>query len=337
MIDLSPADMIREWAGGKIRPVCCLTGEERSFKDDAVKKLLAAFKTDAFNFSEYDAETAEINDLISAAMTPSLLSGTRLILLKGAEKLKKEPAAALAAYLKNPSEAAMLVILLDKKTDAAELLMKSLPASAAAAHFAPLEGAEGVNYAKELVEKEGLRASGAALELLTEMCSSDAATLKQEVAKLSAWRHGSKKQLEPEDIMESAGYSRTLNPFEFSNAVTAKNGPLACEIADKMMSEGAEPVGIVINVAYIIEKLLRVKKTAADPAGSRDGPDSNAAYALGMNPGYYHRLLGAAGAFPLEKLLRHLNRCLEVEALLKSSSGRDPKLLARQLIFEITR
>ena len=56
-----------------------------------------------------------------------------------------------------------------------------------------------------------------------------------------------------------------------------------------------------------------------------------------MNPGYYRRLLDAAGAFTLEKLSRLLNRCLEVEALLKSSSGRDPKLLVKQLIFEITR
>ena len=330
MTELSAADIVKEWAGKKTRPVCCLTGEERSFKDDAVKKLLASFKLDAFNFSEYDAETADINDLINTAMTPGLLSDTRLILLRGAEKLKKEPAAALAAYVSDPSDAAMLVILLDKKTDAAELIIKNLPASAALAHFAPLEDAEAQAYAGALLDKEGLRASAAALTLLAEMCSFDAATLKTEAAKLSAWRHGSKKQLEPEDIMESAGFSRTLTPFEFSNAVQAKNGPLASDIADKMMAEGMEPVGVAISIAHIVEKLLKVKKTA--DAGQGDG-----SYALGMNPGYYRRLLDAAAAFPLEKLSRQLESCLEVEALLKSSSGRDPKLLVKQLLFEITR
>ncbi|OGS06570.1 MAG: DNA polymerase III subunit delta [Elusimicrobia bacterium RIFOXYA12_FULL_51_18] len=330
MTELSPADIVKEWAGKKTRPVCCLTGEERSFKDDAVKKLLASFEIDAFNFSEYDAETADINDLINAAMTPGLLTGTRLILLKGAEKLKKEPAAALAAYVKSPSDAAMLVIILDKKTDAAELMVKNLPDSAALVHFAPLEADEAAAYAKKLLEKEDMRVSEEALILLAEMCSSDAATIKQETAKLSIWRQGSKKQLEPEDIMESAGFSRTLTPFEFSNAMQAKNGPLASEIADKMMAEGMEPVGIAVSIAYIVEKLLKVKKTAAA------GPGENGAYALGMNPGYYRRLLDAARAFPLEKLSRHLNRCLEVEALLKSSSGRDPRLLVKQLIFEIT-
>ena len=319
--------MIKEWTGKKIRPVCCLTGEERSFKDDAVKKLLASFKINAFNFSQYDAETADITDLILAAMTPGLMADTRIILLKGAEKLKKEPAAELAAYLKNPSEAAMLVIFLDKKTDSAELLIKSLSPSAALVHFSPLEGAEAVIYARTLLEKEGMRASIEASELLAEMSASDSETLKQEVAKLAAWRHGSKQQLEPEDIMESAGFSRTLNPFEFSNAISARNGPLAADIADKMMAEGMEPVGIAINIAYIVEKLLRVKKAAASGQGD----------AMGMNPGYYRRLLNSAEGFPLEKLLRSLNRCLEVEALLKSSSGRDPRLLVKQLIFEITR
>lgn len=327
MITLSPTDLIKEWNNNKTRPVCCLTGEERSFKDDAVKKLLASFRIDAFNFSEYDAETADITDLIMSAMTPGLMADTRIILLKGAETLKKEPASELAAYVKNPSDAAMLVILLDKKTDSAELIIKNLSPSAALAHFAPLEGAEAANYARTLVEKEGMSASIEALELLVEMSASDAATLKQETAKLSAWRHGSKKRLEPEDIMESAGFSRTLNPFEFSNAMQAKNGPLAAEIADKMMAEGMEPVGMAISIAYVVEKLLKVKKAAA--AGQGD--------ALGMNPGYYRRLLGAAEGFTPEKLLRSLNRCLEAEALLKSSSGRDPKLLIKQLIFEITR
>ena len=327
MTTLSPEDIIKEWTGKKTRPVCCLTGEERSFKDDAVKKLLASFQIDAFNFSQYDAETADIADLILAAMTPGLMADTRIILLKGAEKLKKEPAAALAAYVKNPSQAAMLVILLDKKTDSAELIIESLSPSAALVHFAPLEGAEAAIYAKTLLEKEGLRASVEAVELLAEMSASDAATLKQEVAKLAICRHGSKKLLEPEDIMESAGFSRTLNPFEFSNAIQARNGPLAADIADKMMAEGMEPVGMAISIAYVVEKLLKVKKASA--AGQGDS--------LGMNPGYYRRLLEAAGRFTPEKLLRSLNRCLEVESMLKSSSGRDPKLLVRQLIFEITR
>jgi DNA polymerase III delta subunit len=292
-----------------------------------VKKLLTSFEIDAFNFSQYDAETAEITDLISAAMTPGLMADTRVILLKGAEKLKKEAAAELAAYIKNPSQAAMLVILLDKKTDSAELIIENLPPSAALAHFSPMEGGEAVIYARALMEKEGLKASIEALELLAEMCAYDTATLKQETAKLAAWRHGGKNPLGPEDIMESAGFSRTLNPFEFSNAIQAKNGPRAAEIADKMMAEGTEPVGMAVNIAYIVEKLLKVKIAAAAGQGET----------LGMNPGYYRRLLEAAGGFPPGKLLKNLNRCLEVESLLKSSSGRDPKLLVKQLIFEITR
>ncbi len=331
MPTLSPADLIREWTAKKMRPVCCLTGEERSLKDAAVSKLLVPFKLDAFNFSEYDADTADISDLISAAMTPGLMSDTRILLLKGAEKLKKAPAAALAAYLKTPSEAAMLVILLDKKTDAAELIINNLPPESALVHFAPLDSAAATRYAQSLLEKEGLSASDEALELLAETCSSDAATIKQETAKLAAWRHSGNKRLESGDIMESAGFSRTLNPFEFSNALQAKNGPLACEIADKMMAEGTDPVAVTVNMAHLVEKLLKVKST------TEPGSGGSAAGSLGMNPGYYRRLLGSAGAFTTGKLSTSLDRCLEVEAMLKSSSGRDPRLLVRQLIFEITR
>ncbi len=328
---LSPSDLIREWTGKKTRPVCCLTGEERSLKDSALRVLREAFGAGAFNFSEYDAETADIGDLISAAMTPGLMSDKRIIVLKGAEKLKKEPAAALADYVASPSDAAMLVVLLDRKTDAADLIIGRLTPGSGLAHFAPLESAGAAGYARGLLEKEGITASEEALELLAETCSFDAATIKQETAKLAAWRHGSGRKLEPEDIMESAGFSRTLNPFEFSNALHAKNGPLACEIAEKMMAEGAEPVAITVTLAHTVEKLLKVKTLA----GAAPGSDS--AGVLGMNPGYYRRLLGASGAFTLKRLSAGLDRCLEVESMLKSSSGRDPRLLVRQLIFEITR
>ncbi|MBU2573240.1 MAG: DNA polymerase III subunit delta [Elusimicrobia bacterium] len=323
--------MLKEWAGNKPRPVYCLAGEERSFKNDALEKLLSGFKTDAFNFSQYDGETADINDLVSAAMTPSFMGGIRLLLFKSAEKLKKEQAQRLAEYLQNPSNAATLLILLDKKTDSAELIIKNLPASAAMINFAPLEDVQAVLFAKKMLEREGLRASQEALELLSEMAGSDAMTIKQEAAKLAAWRHGGKKTLEPEDIMESAGFSKTLNPFALSNAILAKNGPLAADIADSMLREGVEAVGLVVSIARLTEKLLKVKKLSGDVSGE------NAAYALGLSPAYYRRLLEASRPFTLEKLLKNLNRCLEMEAMLKSSSGRDPGLLVKQLIFEITR
>lgn len=331
MQEISADTMFQEWADNRTRPVYCLAGEERSFKADALEKLLSGFNTDAFNFSQYDGETADINDLVSAAMTPSFAGGTRLILFKSAEKLKKEQAQRLAEYLQNPSNATILLILLDKKTDSAELIIKTLPASAALINFAPLEGVQAAMFVKKMLEREGLSASQEALELLVETAGSDAMTIKNEAAKLSAWRHGGKKTLEPEDIMESAGFSKTLNPFAFSNALLAKNGPLAADLADSMLREGVEAVGLVVAAAYITEKLLKVKKLSGDASGE------SSVYALGLSPGYYRRLLEASKPFTPEKLLKNLNRCLEMEAMLKSSSGRDPGLLVKQLIFEITR
>lgn len=335
MQQISAEALLKEWAAGRRRPVCCLSGEERVFKEEVLGKLLSGCKTDAFSFSEYDGETADVNDLVSAAMTPSFMGGARVILLRSAEKLKKDQAERLAEYLKAPSDSTTLLIVLDKNEDrrsgAPELIIKNLPESAALADFAPLEGVQAAMYAKRILENEGLSATQEALELLADVSGYDAATIKNEAAKLSAWRHGGKKPLGPEDIMESAGFSKTMNPFALSNAVQAKDGPLAAEIADNMLREGEEPIGIVVKIAYITEKLLRVKR--ASDGGQGDG----AAYTLGMNPGYYRRLLDAARPFTAEKLLRNLNRCLEIEAMLKSSSGRDPGLLVKQLIFEITR
>ncbi len=76
--------------------------------------------------------------------------------------------------------------------------------------------------------------------------------------------------------------------------------------------------------------MLKAKRISASGEGAA------ACYQAGMSPGQYNYALHDAAAFTEDKLLRSLRRCLEAEELLKSSSKRDPGLVLRQLIFEIT-
>jgi DNA polymerase III delta subunit len=97
-----------------------------------------------------------------------------------------------------------------------------------------------------------------------------------------------------------------------------------------MLASGNEPLALLSQVSRSVERLLKVKRLSA----SGEGP--GAAYQAGMSPGQYHAALRDAGSYTEEKLLRSLRRCLEAEELLKSSSKREPGLVVRQLVHEIT-
>jgi DNA polymerase III delta subunit len=158
----------------------------------------------------------------------------------------------------------------------------------------------------------------------------DSVTLDGEAEKIVLFMHGQNRFFGPDDALALAGFARTQNPFELSNAVCARRPAQAAEAAARMLAFGAEPLALLSQISRAVERLLKVKRLSL--AG--EGP--SACYQAGMSPGQYHAALRDAGAYTEEKLLRSLRRCLEAEELLKSSSKRDPGLMIRQLAYEIT-
>jgi DNA polymerase III delta subunit len=99
----------------------------------------------------------------------------------------------------------------------------------------------------------------------------------------------------------------------------------------KQLEAGEEPIGVLMQVARSVESLLKAFYI------SKSGEGQGACYAAGISPWQYAKLQRYAAGFTEARLLHCLRRCLEAEELLKSSSKRDPALLVRQLIFEISR
>lgn len=322
--------MADEWAKSKTRPVYYLCGEETALKEAALKRLAAVFRPESFNYSVRDAQTTDIPQALDEARTTPMLADVRFVALKHAEKLKKDGLKALLAYLEDPCPSACVLVLADWPREKQDPVPGALSADSALVNFAPMPHGQAVEHLNSLLLSKGVRSEGEALELLVEILGTDSLTLDGEAEKISLYLHGQGRAFSPGDALALAGFARTQNPFELSNAVCGRRTAQAAEAALKMLASGTEPLALLSQTSRAVERMIKVKRLSA--AG--EGPAS--AYQAGMSPGQFQAALRDAGAYTEEKLLRSLRRCLEAEELLKSSSKRDPGLIIRQLVYEIT-
>lgn len=327
---LTPKALAEEWARKKTRPVYYLAGEEAALKEAALKKLEGIFKPESFNFSVRDAEISDIDQALDEARTSPMLAEVRFVALRHVEKLKKEPMKALLAYLEDPCPSACLLLLADWPREKQDPLPGALSGDSALVNFALMSHQQAVDHVNGLLLAGGVKSDGAALDLLVEMLGTESVVLEAETEKILLYMHGSGRIFSPEDALALAGFARTQNPFELSNAVCARRPAEASRAATGMLAAGTEPLALLAQTARAMEKMLKVKRLAA----SGEGPA--ACYQVGLSPGQFHALQRDAAAYTEEKLLRSLRRCLEAEELLKSSSKRDPGLVIRQLVYEIT-
>ncbi len=331
MQTLTPRALADEWAGNKTRPVYYFCGEETAMKESALRRLQDLFKPESFNFSVRDSETSDIAQALDEARTAPMLADLRFVAVKRVEKLKKEPMKALLAYLEDPCPSACLLLLGDWPPTKQDPIPAALSGDSALVDFAPMTPAQAVERLNSSLLANGIKTDGEALELLVELLGTDSVTLDGEAEKITLYMHGADRFFSPEDALALAGFSRVQHPFELSNAVCGRRASKAAGAIAKMLASGTEPLALLSQVSRAMERLLKVKRLSA--AG--EGP--GAAYQAGMSPGQYHAALRDAGSYSEEKLLHAMRRCLEAEELLKSSSRRDPALIIRQLVYEITR
>ncbi len=321
--------MTDEWTKKQLRPVYYLCGEETALKETAVKKLESLFKPEAFNFSQRDAETADIASALDEAQTAPMLADTRFVVLKRAEKLKKDPMRRLLDYLADPCPSTCLLLLANWTREKTDPIAPALGAQCAMVDFSPMNEDQAEAYLNDKLLAGGVKTDKKALGLLVDTIGTASITLDGEAEKVLLYMHGQDRVFGTQDALALAGFARSQNPYELSNALRARNPSAAAAAALQLLAAGEEPLALLAQTSKALEMMLKARRISASGEGAA------ACYQAGMSPGQYNYALRDSAAFTEDKLLKSLRRCLEAEELLKSSSKRDPGLMLRQLLFEI--
>jgi DNA polymerase III subunit delta len=214
-------------------------------------------------FEKYAAKEFEeipSNRLMDEALTPSLFTQNRAVIVTSAEKLTKARIEALAE-LQKVSGSSLKAVLVSTARKSVEAWAQLFPVI----DIEPFKPADVMRW---LMDRYQLNSQIA--RYLVDNVGTDLYQLHNEVEKLRTFV-GDARPIEPRDVDVLILRSEQYGPFELDDAVLASNYKKAVQVVGAMLDEGVEPLIILSRVARVwrqlfVGKALVGKRSAKDVA-----------------------------------------------------------------------
>lgn len=190
---------------------------------ERLRKRVATFGDLEFNHDEFDGERASGSDIAVACNTLPFASELRLVEVAHAEKLGKQDAEVLCAYLAAPNESTILVLSAEKLAKNARLY-KAVAAlgSSAVIDCAPMKRYELVRALRSMAVGHGITITEAAAETLVSYCGEDTVRLDTELRKL-ALAHAGSDPVSDREVAQLVARTSEAKPWELVDAFSARD------------------------------------------------------------------------------------------------------------------
>ena len=333
-MELKPADLIKEFKAGKLRPVYYLFGEEASAKAQAVEAARSLFKGDAFNLVEFSGDPdQEAAAIVSECSTLPAFADRRLIIVRN-PKIPASAREAFACYLKDPLASTTLVLLSDeKKPDARDALSKAAASAGAVCVFAALREEEAQAKLKAAAKAAGKTLSDEAAAALVSEAGTDWGLLSQELEKAVLYAAAS-KEITGEDALAVLGYRKAADPFALTRLIAERKLKESLAHLRRLLDGGKseEAFEALAQINASVARQVKAKRLLK----ARLAPESILGK-LRLHPYWDRDYLRELGKFSEIRLTRDLKRCLLAETELKSKTWLDPKLELERLVVDLCR
>ena len=254
-----------------LRPVYLVLGPETYLCRMAVaslKKQALSPDSAAFDYSEFAAGEATVDEIMHSAGTFPMMSKRRMVLLTDAEKLKAAEQEALLGALGNLSPKSMLVLVADT-LDHRIRFYKTLRDTACVAEFPKLKGIAMEKWADAFLRRQGYRASSATIKMIVELGGADLQSLASELEKLML-SAGKEKTIPDSAIEDLVHASRQRGIFELINAVSQSNRAGALKCLANLLETGEHPLVVVTMMARHCRQILIAKEGLLRGDAARD-------------------------------------------------------------------
>jgi DNA polymerase-3 subunit delta len=206
-------------------------------------------------FEEMDARR-----LMDDALTPSLFSQNRAILVTSADKVTKGRVEDLTA-LHQVSNSTLKIILATASAKAAEGWSRTFPV----VQIDPLKPAE---VGRRLMDRFGVTAETA--RYIVEAVGTELLTLNSEMEKLRTYA-GEGRAIEIRDVDALVLRSERFTPFELDDAILNRDYKKSVQVVGAMLDDGMEPLIVLSRIVRVwrqlfIGKGLAGKQSAKDVA-----------------------------------------------------------------------
>ena len=330
-MEISPAQLSKDWKSGVYRPAYYLCGEEAFSKKAALSFIKK--NADSFNLREFSKTTAlaKIPEIISELLSLPVLSDRRFVLVEMPDSgiaLKK----ALVDYFKSPLASSILILHSEEaKPDMRDSLIHEVARQGAVCIFPKLKENEAVSQAMNLVKKNGKELSPEACEFLVREVGTDWGLLSQEIEKLCLSAEGAAISIK--EVSLSLGYRKESDPFLLSRLIEKRDKKTVLAHLRLFLSEGKsqdQAFRALSQMSAIILKQLKAK-IMIEAGQARAAIEKSLRLHPYWDKGFFDHLSG----LDEHSLRRSLKACLETETKLKSQSWLNPAVEIELLAGEI--
>lgn len=341
----------------RLPAVLLLFGEEDFLLEDSLKRLIKKLETSSkptFSIDIFDGADISQNDLVSVCASYPMLTDYRAVTVRHFDKMfsgrtgkKQEEKSALAKYLKNPSESAILILEADedslnglaamhrgsaqkekaeKKISSAKFPYNIILANHEWLEFPKVYESDFASFITSRFKREGKTISEEAIELLIAQTPPSLRDLASEIDKLCLFV-GDKNTVTVDDVHSLVGATRNYNVFELQKAVGERNIKKSLNIVEKMLiADRQEMLIITMLTRYFVAlwKLYEEKQ--------KNSNQYKLAASAGVNPYFVNEYLEALKKYNAKELDNALSALCQADYKLKSSSSNSLLIMQTMLL-----
>lgn len=320
--------MLRAVAESELRPIYLLTGGDRPKIRRALERLRSRFGPESVE--TLSAETAGGEEATATLNSLGLFGdgGARLVIVEEVERWKKQDEEALAAYLADPVDGAVLVLV------AGELKGSGLPALCARAGevltFEVPRPRDLPGWVRAQFERVGVRGDAEAARALVEIVGDDASALATEVEKLASWAAG--EPVGRREVELLAAPAHEASAWAIMDAWGARDLPAALAAGQSDLEHGADPFAVAMRLSSQVSLVRQVQALADEGLGVKD-----IAKRLRKHEFRVRKALGHAENYTRDELDDAVIRLAALDAALKGASRLAGELELERAIIGLVR
>ncbi|KXK63517.1 MULTISPECIES: DNA polymerase III subunit delta [Micromonospora] len=293
-------------------PILLVLGDEELLATRAVSEAVATARAadPDVDVREYQAGVLTVGE-IAEMLSPSLFGGRRLLVLRSGQDARKDLAAALLAYAKNPDPDVQLVVLHLGAAKGKAFADGLKAAGATVVPAAKLKGhRERVAFVREEIRRAGGRCAEDAAETLIAAVGTDLRELAAACAQLIADTDG---RIGADTVARYYRGRAEVSGFTVADATMVGDVPAALEALRWALHVGVDPVPIADALADGVRTVARV-------ASAGRGSAYQLASSLGMPPWKIERAQRQGRGWTPEGLVQAMQAAAEANAAVKGGA-----------------
>jgi DNA polymerase-3 subunit delta len=325
---VTPNELARELAGGRVRPAYLVAGAEVLLRDEAVASIrraaLGASGGD-FDLEKLAGERTTPGQLQDAVRALPMLAQRRLVLLREPEARKGGKGEALAEALAGvvadvaTGDTCTLVVVAEQIDRRSRWVKAFAEPAAFVACDPPRNAKEALGFLRDEARAQGASLEPAAAELLAESVGPNLLALRQELTKATLYA-GDGVKVTRAHVQETICAIADEPIWDLTDAIGEGRAADALSVLARMLDSGAPPPVLLGSLAGHFRKLARAR--AGEPPQG--------------HPFMVQKLERQARRYAPARLVACLRAIHDVDEVLKGSGSLPPRIALERLVLGLS-